>query len=67
MGRPRLVSEFASYAIDFGRKQSLLTRLGRNPPDDQALRADVELAKAMGFNGVRKPVRLLPKPAKRPL
>jgi beta-galactosidase/beta-glucuronidase len=27
---------------------------GLTPPDDQSLRRDVELAKAMGFNGVRK-------------
>ena len=27
---------------------------GLTPPDDDALRRDVELAKAMGFNGVRK-------------
>ena len=27
---------------------------GLTPPDDAALRRDVELAKAMGFNGVRK-------------
>jgi beta-galactosidase/beta-glucuronidase len=27
---------------------------GQTPPDDAALRRDVELAKAMGFNGVRK-------------
>jgi hypothetical protein len=27
---------------------------GATPPDDEALRRDVELAKAMGFNGVRK-------------
>ena len=27
---------------------------GITPPDDQALQRDVELAKAMGFNGVRK-------------
>jgi hypothetical protein len=27
---------------------------GLTPPDDEALRRDVELAKAMGFNGVRK-------------
>jgi hypothetical protein len=27
---------------------------GMTPPDDDAVRADVELAKAMGFNGVRK-------------
>jgi beta-galactosidase/beta-glucuronidase len=27
---------------------------GMTPPDDAAVRADVELAKAMGFNGVRK-------------
>jgi beta-galactosidase/beta-glucuronidase len=27
---------------------------GMTPPDDEALRRDVELAKAMGFNGVRK-------------
>jgi hypothetical protein len=27
---------------------------GLTPPDDQALRSDLELVKAMGFNGVRK-------------
>lgn len=27
---------------------------GLTPPDDEAIRRDVELAKAMGFNGVRK-------------
>ncbi len=31
---------------------------GQTPPDDAALRRDVELAKAMGFNGVRKHQKL---------
>jgi hypothetical protein len=31
---------------------------GMTPPDDAALRRDVELAKAMGFNGVRKHQKL---------
>ena len=31
---------------------------GATPPDDDAIRRDVELAKAMGFNGVRKHQKL---------
>jgi beta-galactosidase/beta-glucuronidase len=34
--------------------QGLWPQTGLTPPSDQALRRDVELAKAMGFNGVRK-------------
>jgi hypothetical protein len=35
---------------------------GLTPPDDDALRRDVELVKAMGFNGVRKHQSLPPPP-----
>jgi beta-galactosidase/beta-glucuronidase len=34
--------------------QGYWPKTGQTPPDDAALRRDVELAKAMGFNGVRK-------------
>jgi beta-galactosidase/beta-glucuronidase len=34
--------------------QGYWPRTGQTAPDDDALRRDVELAKAMGFNGVRK-------------
>ena len=34
--------------------QGIWPETGYTPPDDDALRRDVELAKAMGFNGVRK-------------
>jgi beta-galactosidase/beta-glucuronidase len=34
--------------------QGYWPQTGMTPPDDEALRRDVELAKAMGFNGVRK-------------
>ena len=45
-GRP----EFLRLALDQGYWDDGLLA----PPDDDALRRDVELAKAMGFNGVRK-------------
>ena len=37
-----LLAEIADYALNY------------NAPSDEALRRDVELAKEMGFNGVRK-------------
>ncbi len=38
----------------YGARSGLLARDRATAPDDEALRRDVELAKAMGFNGVRK-------------
>jgi len=42
------------YVCRFVLDQGYWPETGLTPPDDAALRRDVELAKAMGFNGVRK-------------
>jgi hypothetical protein len=42
------------YALRMVLDQGYWPDTGLTPPDDAALRRDVELAKAMGFNGVRK-------------
>ena len=42
------------YALRMVLDQGYWPESGMTPPDDAALRRDVELAKAMGFNGVRK-------------
>lgn len=42
------------YNLRLALDQGYWRESGMTAPDDQALRRDVELAKAMGFNGVRK-------------
>ncbi len=42
------------YQLRMVLDQGYWKESGLTPPDDQALRHDVELAKVMGFNGVRK-------------
>ncbi|HEX2670447.1 MAG TPA: glycoside hydrolase family 2 TIM barrel-domain containing protein [Polyangiaceae bacterium] len=42
------------YPLKLVLDQGYWDRSGMTPPDDAALRMDVVLAKAMGFNGVRK-------------
>ncbi|HET9947324.1 MAG TPA: glycoside hydrolase family 2 TIM barrel-domain containing protein, partial [Longimicrobiales bacterium] len=42
------------YPLRMVLDQGYWPETGMTPPDDEALRRDVELAKAMGFNGVRK-------------
>jgi hypothetical protein len=42
------------YMLRLALDQGYWPETGLTPPDDAALRRDVELAKAMGFNGVRK-------------
>ena len=42
------------YVLRLVLDQGYWPETGLTPPDDSALRRDVELAKAMGFNGVRK-------------
>jgi beta-galactosidase/beta-glucuronidase len=42
------------YPLRMALDQGYWPRTGLTPPDDGALRRDVELARAMGFNGVRK-------------
>jgi beta-galactosidase/beta-glucuronidase len=42
------------YALRFVLDQGYWPETGLTAPDDEAFRRDVELAKALGFNGVRK-------------
>jgi hypothetical protein len=42
------------YPLRFVLDQGYWRDTGMTPPDDDALRRDIELTKAMGFNGVRK-------------
>ncbi|HKO49826.1 MAG TPA: glycoside hydrolase family 2 TIM barrel-domain containing protein [Polyangiaceae bacterium] len=42
------------YPLKLVLDQGYWDRTGMTPPDDAALRTDILLAKAMGFNGVRK-------------
>ena len=42
------------YPLRFLLDQGYWPETGMTPPDDDALRRDVELVRAMGFNGVRK-------------
>ena len=48
------------YPLRLVLDQGYWPETGLTPPDDDALRRDVELAKAMGFNGVRKHQSLPP-------
>jgi beta-galactosidase/beta-glucuronidase len=50
----RFVLNGRPYALRMVLDQGYWPDTGLTPPDDVALRRDVELAKAMGFNGVRK-------------
>jgi hypothetical protein len=50
----RFVLNGRPYRLGLVLDQGYWPASGLTPPDDAALRRDVELAKAMGFNGVRK-------------
>ena len=50
----RVVVNGRPYMLRLVLDQGYWPETGLTPPDDAALRRDVELAKAMGFNGVRK-------------
>jgi beta-galactosidase/beta-glucuronidase len=50
----RFVLNGRPYPLRLVLDQGYWPQSGPTPPDDGALRRDVELAKAMGFNGVRK-------------
>jgi beta-galactosidase/beta-glucuronidase len=51
---PTVVLNGRPYPLRFVLDQGYWPQSGMTPPDDDALRRDVELVKAMGFNGVRK-------------
>jgi beta-galactosidase/beta-glucuronidase len=50
----RVVLNGRPYTLRLALDQGYWPESGMTAPDDEALRRDVELAKAMGFNGVRK-------------
>jgi beta-galactosidase/beta-glucuronidase len=50
----RFVLNGQPFVLRMVLDQGYWPETGLTPPDDQALRQDVELVKAMGFNGVRK-------------
>lgn len=50
----RFVLNGRPYQLRLVLDQGYWPETGMTPPDDEALRLDVELAKQMGFNGVRK-------------
>jgi beta-galactosidase/beta-glucuronidase len=50
----RFVLNGRPYALRMALDQGYWPDTGMTAPDDDAVRRDVELAKAMGFNGVRK-------------
>ncbi len=50
----RFVLNGRPLALRLVLDQGYWPETGQTPPDDDALRRDVELTKAMGFNGVRK-------------
>jgi hypothetical protein len=54
----RFVLNGRPYQLRLVLDQGYWDRTGITAPDDAALRRDVELAKAMGFNGVRKHQKL---------
>ena len=56
--RDRFVLNGRPYYLRLVLDQGYWSESGLTAPDDQALRRDVELAKAMGFNGVRKHQKL---------
>jgi len=50
----RLVLNGRPYYLRMALDQGYWPETGLSAPDDEAIRRDVELAKAMGFNGVRR-------------
>jgi hypothetical protein len=50
----RILLNGRPYPLRLVLDQGYWPESGLTPPDDQAIRRDVELARAMGFNGVRK-------------
>ncbi len=54
VSRDRLVLNGRPIALQMALDQGYWPQSGLTAPDDDAYRRDVELAKAMGFNGVRK-------------
>ena len=56
--RDRVVLNNRPYLLRLVLDQGYWPDTGMTAPDDAALRADVELAKRMGFNGVRKHQKL---------
>ncbi len=54
----RFVLNGRPYTLRMVLDQGYWPETGLTPPDDDALRKDVELTKAMGFNGVRKHQKL---------
>jgi beta-galactosidase/beta-glucuronidase len=56
--RDRVVLNNRPYLLRLVLDQGYWPETGLTAPDDAALRADVELAKRMGFNGVRKHQKL---------
>jgi beta-galactosidase/beta-glucuronidase len=50
----RFILNGRPYLLRLVLDQGYWAETGLTPPDDEALRRDVELTKAMGFNGVRK-------------
>ncbi len=50
----RVILNGRAYVLRMVLDQGYWPETGMTAPDDDALRRDVELAKAMGFNGVRK-------------
>ena len=56
--RDRIVLNNRPYPLRLVLDQGYWPDTGQTAPDDQALRLDVELAKRMGFNGVRKHQKL---------
>ena len=52
--RDRIVLNGRPYPLRFVLDQGYWPETGMTPPDDAALKRDVELTKAMGFNGARK-------------
>lgn len=56
--RERFALNGRPYTLRMVLDQGYWPETGLTPPDDDALRRDVELTKAMGFNGVRKHQKL---------
>jgi beta-galactosidase/beta-glucuronidase len=56
--RDRIVLNNRPYPLRLVLDQGYWPETGQTAPDDEALRRDVELAKRMGFNGVRKHQKL---------
>jgi beta-galactosidase/beta-glucuronidase len=54
ISQDRILLNGRPYPLRMVLDQGYWPQTGMTPPDDAALRTDIELAKAMGFNGVRK-------------